>query len=300
MTSDAKVILLAEDEPGVLELAAEFLAEEGYGVIAAESGDGALTHLEREASVDLVFTDIVMPGKTNGFGVARRAVALMPGVRVLYTTGYAEQLQRNDALVARGDLLPKPYRLAQLGKRVRQLLHTPPEELNRTLRAVHARWREWRRRSEPGDFPLRSLEDLLPNISIVEAAGPADDPSFRYRTVGAALVAGIGLDLTGRPVGGAVDDEHRRFLVELYRRAALTGWPIYVASAYSTAGAIVATERLFLPLAASPLAAGAAPAREILVAQTFDRMDTQGSIHEILRHDATRRDFVRHIDPFAA
>jgi CheY-like chemotaxis protein len=292
MASEHKVILVAEDELGVLALARSFLAEQGYEVLAAESGDRALDLFGGVASIDLLFTDIVMSGGVDGFGVARRAVAALPGIRVLYTTGYPEQLQRNDALVARGNLLPKPYRLTQLGARVRQLLHTPPEELNRTLRAFHRRWRAWRAGAEAAAFPFRGLGPLLPYVSIVEAEGAADDLSFRYRSVGAALIENIGIDLAGRLVGGAVDDEHRRFLTGLYRDAALGGRPIYVASAYATDAATVATERLFLPLSI-----GAAPAREILVVQTFDRMDTQGSIYDILQRPATRRDHVRYIDP---
>jgi CheY-like chemotaxis protein len=292
MTSESKVILVAEDELGVLALARGFLAEEGYEVLSAESGEQALALLAGAPNVDLVFTDIVMPG-VNGFAIARRAVAAMPGVRVLYTTGYLEQLQQNDALVARGDLLPKPYRLAQLGARVGQLLHTPPEELNRTLRTFYRTWQSWRSGATgSAPFPFHGLEPLVPFVSIVEATGGADALSFRYRTVGSALVENIGINLAERPVGGAVDDEHRSFLTRLYRDAALGGCPIYVASAYATEAATVATERLFLPLST-----GAAPAREILVVQTFDRMDTQGSIYEILQRPATRRDFVRHIDP---
>jgi CheY-like chemotaxis protein len=292
MIAASKTILVAEDQPEVLELAASYLEDEGYEVLTAASGEAAVAILRERPGIDLVFTDLVMPG-IDGFGVARQAIALNPGTRILYTTGYADQLYRNDPLFARGDLLPKPYRLAALGKRIAELLTAPPEQLNRILREAYAHWRARRGGSgvpDEAEFLADGIGAMLPFMSFVETIDRPDE--FRYRSVGAAVVEDIGIDLTGTVVGGAVNDEHRRFLRDLYRETAETGRPIYAASVYATPQATVATERLFLPLAA-----GSGPV--IAVVQTFDRIDTRASIYEVMRENPARRDLVRRIDPEA-
>ncbi|HEY0522106.1 MAG TPA: response regulator [Stellaceae bacterium] len=288
MAGETQTILAVEDQPDVLDLAAAFLSDEGYRVLAASSGDAAIPMLVDTADIDLVFTDIVMPGQANGFAVARKAVALRPGIKVLYTSGYAEQLHKNQPLVARGDLLPKPYRLERLKARVDELLNTPPEELNRVLRTAFRRW--CRCRADPAQpFLDEETAVLLPHLSFVE---PAAGGGFRYRSTGSALIPDFGLDLSGRPVGENVDKEHRRFLLGIYREVFETGKPIYIASAYATPTATLATERLFLPLPAD-----APPAREVVVAQTFDHIEARSSIPALLREGATRRDLVRRIEP---
>jgi CheY-like chemotaxis protein len=292
MDAPSKTILVVEDQTDVLELAASFLEDEGYEVVAAGSGEDAVAILRQRPAIDLVFTDIVMPG-INGFGVARQAIALNPGTRILYTTGYADELRRNDPLVRRGVLLPKPYRLNALGERIAELLTTPPEQLNRVLRKAYSHWRALRDGSgvpDEADFVVGEIEAMLPFISFVERVGGSED--FRYRSVGAAIVDDIGCDLAGAVVGVAVNDEHRRFLRDLYRETMETGRPIYAASVYATEQVTVATERLFLPLAAG---AG----RVIGVVQTFDRIDTKASIYEVMRESPVRRDLVRRIDPDA-
>ena len=287
-----KTILVVEDQPEVLELAASFLQDEGYEVVTAASGEEAVAILRERPGIDLVFTDLVMPG-INGFGVARQAIALNPATRILYTTGYADEMQRNNPLVARGDLLPKPYRLAALADRVAELLTAPPEQLNRILREAYAHWRASRGGSGVPDevaFLAKEIAAMLPSISFVDKVnGPGE---FRYRSVGAAVIEDIGIDLTGTVVGGAVNDEHRRFLRDLYRETTQSGWPVYAASVYATPQATVATERLFLPLVAGS-------GQVIAVVQTFDRIDTRASIYEVMQENPARRDLVRRIDPDA-
>jgi CheY-like chemotaxis protein len=289
MNAPAKTILAVEDQPDVLELAVVFLKEEGYQVIAASSGEEAVRLLRSHPAVDLVFTDLVMPG-VSGFGVARQAVVANPGTKILYTSGYADELRRNEPLVARGNLMAKPYRLAALGARIAELLNTPPEELNKVLRAGYRRWLALREGGGPPDeaaFIAEEAGGVLPFISIVEPAGGG---RFRYRSVGVSVVDDIGIDLTGQIVGGLVPDEHRRFLGGLYAEVTATGRPIYAASAYATTQATVATERLFLPLAT-------AGETVVAVVQTFDRIDTKASIFQVMKDSHVRRDHIRRIDP---
>ncbi len=81
-------MLVVEDDPGVRRLATVVLSGAGYQVVAAEHPEAAIRLLERrEEPVDLLLTDIVMPGM-NGRDLAARVVARWPGVRVLFTSGY--------------------------------------------------------------------------------------------------------------------------------------------------------------------------------------------------------------------
>jgi CheY-like chemotaxis protein len=119
LRSRAATILLVDDDPDVRDYAASVLEQLGYGVVRAGDGETALGLLERERDIDLLFTDVVMPG-LNGFEVARIAQDVRPGLPVLFASGYATDL------TPAGRLLKKPYRPAQLGKEIAALL---PERL---------------------------------------------------------------------------------------------------------------------------------------------------------------------------
>ena len=108
-------ILVVDDDPDVRDYAISVLKDLGYRVLEAADGEAALSLLEREGEVDLLFTDVAMPG-LNGFEVARRAVAVAPDLKVLFASGYA-----TDHTPA-GRLLKKPYRPHQLGTEVAALL----------------------------------------------------------------------------------------------------------------------------------------------------------------------------------
>ena len=111
----AATILVVDDDPDVRDYASSVLEEYGYAVLTAPDGEAALGMLRGEAHVDLLFTDVVMPG-LNGFEVARRALQETPGLKVLFASGYA-----ND-LTPAGRLLKKPYRPQQLAGEVAAVL----------------------------------------------------------------------------------------------------------------------------------------------------------------------------------
>ena len=113
--SARKTILVVDDDPGVLEYASNVLEDCGYAVLAASDGATALVLLRDHAAIDLLFTDIVMPG-LDGIEVARRARQASPGLKVLFTSGYAA-----DAVPA-GRLLKKPYRPQQLAREIADML----------------------------------------------------------------------------------------------------------------------------------------------------------------------------------
>jgi CheY-like chemotaxis protein len=123
MSPAAPTILVAEDQPDVLDLACEFLGGLGYRVLRAASGDDALAVLAADGAVDLLFTDIVMPGQLDGLALAKAASALRPDLKVLYTTGYAQQF-KPDSLGSDVRILPKPYRPSQLRAAIERLFGT--------------------------------------------------------------------------------------------------------------------------------------------------------------------------------
>jgi CheY-like chemotaxis protein len=106
------VVLVVEDEPTVLALAASNLEELGYTAITAANSREALALLGEGAKVDLLFTDINMPDgpdSVDGLELARRAVEFLPGLRVLYTTGGGVTDGTRALFVAGSTFLPKPY-----------------------------------------------------------------------------------------------------------------------------------------------------------------------------------------------
>ncbi|MFV9616003.1 MAG: PAS domain S-box protein [Gammaproteobacteria bacterium] len=118
-----ETVLLVDDEVALLELAAESLQMLGYRVLTAANGKQALSRLAEESAVDLLFSDVVMPGGINGFELAEQAVALLPDLKVLLTSGYTEKaVIRNGQARFNANMLSKPYTQVELAYRVREAL----------------------------------------------------------------------------------------------------------------------------------------------------------------------------------
>jgi PAS domain S-box-containing protein len=116
-------ILLVEDDDGVRAYATEALRELGYRVAEAPSGKAALSILDRTPPVDLLLTDVVMPGELNGRELAEEAVKRRPGLRVLYMTGYSRDALSRDGRLSSGvHVLRKPFSLEELAAKVRSRL----------------------------------------------------------------------------------------------------------------------------------------------------------------------------------
>ncbi|WP_419730314.1 response regulator [Lichenicola sp.] len=121
-----ETILVAEDHDGVRETVIAMLAELGYRVLKARDGEGALTVLESGVPVDLLFTDVVMPGAMRGPELAARARQLLPRLAVLFTSGYTENaIVHGGRLDAGVELLSKPYTREALARKLRQVLPSP-------------------------------------------------------------------------------------------------------------------------------------------------------------------------------
>lgn len=116
-------ILVVEDEPDVRRFVACQLLSLGYDVVQASAGPAALTMLERDGSIELLFTDIVLPEGISGLELARRARAIRPGLRVLFTSGYPDDaIDRHGAGGRDFLLLRKPYHRHQLASALQEAL----------------------------------------------------------------------------------------------------------------------------------------------------------------------------------
>jgi CheY-like chemotaxis protein len=118
-----ETILLAEDEPLVRQLATRVLERFGYTVLTAANGRDALAVAEAHADgIDLLLSDVVMPGM-NGRELYERLVADRPGLRVLYVSGYPEEVIARRGILEPGvELVRKPFTASALARRVRQVL----------------------------------------------------------------------------------------------------------------------------------------------------------------------------------
>ena len=117
------VVLVVEDDPAVRATTADMLRDLGYQVMEAADGRMALETI-RSTAVDLVFTDVVLPGGLNGADVAREVRALAPSTAVLLTSGYTARLVDLDQ-ISGVDVLSKPYDEARLSEAVRKALQGP-------------------------------------------------------------------------------------------------------------------------------------------------------------------------------
>lgn len=118
-----ETILIVEDNPRVRKLSIERIRDLGFETLQADSGDRAFQMLKDGAKVDLVFSDLVMPGDLNGYDLAAKIATEFPSLKVLLTSGYASDVVTGS--MASGpprDILHKPYRQLDLAQRLHALL----------------------------------------------------------------------------------------------------------------------------------------------------------------------------------
>jgi signal transduction histidine kinase len=119
----AETILVVEDDEALRLYTVEILSDLGYSVLTAANGASALEIIGRGHGIDLLFTDIVMPGGMNGRQLADEAVLRRPGLKVLFTTGYtADAIVHHGRLDPDVELISKPYTYDSLGCKIRAVL----------------------------------------------------------------------------------------------------------------------------------------------------------------------------------
>ena len=121
--SDGETVLLVEDDEQVLGMAIESLEELRYKVIVARNAAEALEHLNGLERIDILFSDVIMPGGMNGSQLAEEAKRIRPGLKILLTSGYVADLSEGQ-VIGHGDLpvLSKPYRRDELARSLRLVL----------------------------------------------------------------------------------------------------------------------------------------------------------------------------------
>jgi PAS domain S-box-containing protein len=116
-------VLVVEDNELLLPHVTQMITTLGYRASAALNADAALAILAKEELIDLLFTDVILPGEINGAKLAKLAQAQRPGLKVLFTSGYTEDAIFHDGRLDPGvQLLSKPYRRHELARKLRQIL----------------------------------------------------------------------------------------------------------------------------------------------------------------------------------
>jgi two-component system, NtrC family, sensor kinase len=115
-----ETVLIVEDNPDVKTVAIALLEQLNYRTIAVENAEAALSFLSNGAPVDLVFSDVMLPGDVDGLALAETIKGKYPNLPVLLKSGYAKALAGHH----RVPILRKPYQVAALAQAVRSTLHS--------------------------------------------------------------------------------------------------------------------------------------------------------------------------------
>jgi PAS domain S-box-containing protein len=175
-----ETILVVEDDPDVRGTVVELLTDLGYRVLKASDGQDALAIIHSGVPIDLLFTDVVMPGPVRSPELAKRAKALLPDVEVLFTSGYTENAIVHGGRLDTGvSLLSKPYRREDLARKIRQLFANRQQRLDAPTAL-----------NTPADSEASANTPTPLHILVVE-----DDEDSRLSTC--ELLRMIGNDVTG-------------------------------------------------------------------------------------------------------
>ena len=123
----SETVLLVEDDPNVRSAAVDLLNDLGYSVLQAANAEAALAVLTSSVAIDLLFTDVVMPGALSSRELARRAAELRPDMAILFTSGYtAKSIVHGGHLDDGVSLISKPHGRDELAEKIRSVLQARP------------------------------------------------------------------------------------------------------------------------------------------------------------------------------
>ncbi len=246
-------LLVVDDDNQVRPVTAGYLRDLGYSVIEAANAEAAEVLAHAAGSLDLVITDVVMPG-ADGPALAARLRAEWPGLPVLFVTGHADRTRLEGEAV-----LAKPFTSAELGRRVLECLGRGSSGTGEALLAARLRtpklreaYQAWRRARKPGgrlptpaEFDL-SARSFAADAFLVAVSATPEGHEFHFIIVGPALNGRLGQTLDG--TSPAADDALGS-LEDGYRRCVRTGLPTYEYARFRLGDAApVLFERLLLPL----------------------------------------------------
>ncbi|RKP46246.1 response regulator [Pararobbsia silviterrae] len=127
ITGGTETVLVAEDDEDVRRTVVELLSELGYRVLRSKDAQSALAIIESGVPIDLLFTDVVMPGAIRSPELARKARERLPHIAVLFTSGYTDNAIVHGGRLDEGiELLSKPYSREALARKIRQVLRHSP------------------------------------------------------------------------------------------------------------------------------------------------------------------------------
>ncbi len=159
----SETILVAEDDPDVRSTVVDILSTLGYRVLKADDGEGALVILRSGMHIDLLFTDVVMPGPVRSVELARQARLLVPDIAVLFTSGYPQNAIVHGGRLDEGvELLSKPYRRTDLARKIRHIFANRQQAMGRIA---------------PQPAPVMASEP------VPAALAPPGDPALRILVV---------------------------------------------------------------------------------------------------------------------
>ena len=210
-----ETILVAEDDEGVRATVVEMLGELGYRVLKASDAASALSIIDSGMPIDLLFTDVVMPGPLRSPELARKARDRLPGIAVLFTSGYTENaIVHGGRLDAGVDLLGKPYTREALARKVRHVLANRQHAAQLTAQPAAAMLAQLTRRTEVVEAP-----EMAEHAELAEAGDAAETSADTTDMAATSATATMAPDRmpgepAGQPDGGHRDAGHRILLVE--------------------------------------------------------------------------------------
>ncbi|MEJ1177230.1 response regulator [Agrobacterium sp. CMT1] len=182
VTGGTETVLVVEDDDGVRETSVALLTDLGYRVLKAHDAQSAFAIVSSGVQIDLLFTDVVMPGPMRSTELARKAKAQFPGIAVLFTSGYTENsIVHGGRLDAGVDLLSKPYTREALARKVRHVLNNAQQQriaLQRMERQELATASEPVAEQEKKQVEIHPTVSGKPHVLIVE-----DEPLILMSTV---------------------------------------------------------------------------------------------------------------------
>ena len=163
-----ETLLVVEDDASVRMQVMDLLTELGYAAIEAHDGGSALPVLRSQRRIDLLVTDVGLPGGMNGRQLAEMARQLRPGLKTLFITGYAEGAASRARFLDPGmDLIAKPFTLDALAAKIRRMIESEPpaKRLSPLLwnkaRTIPKIWRAtWRRGLDLGVTPRTRIQRI--------------------------------------------------------------------------------------------------------------------------------------------